>query len=289
MKTTSTTDQRKPRDAATHTPREHTGWGLARGPRRTPANERASMLHAGSGDRSIRRAAVVEGSALLVMTVLSIYAFAVAVGGLVVDGDAARTASNIAEAEGTFRIGVACFTLVALLDVVIAWAVRVLFAPVSEIVSSLAAAARVAYAAVLLVATGHLVVASQLLTGPEGRAGLATSELQAQGLLQIDAFNAVWNAGLALFGFHLLLVAYLVIRSSYVPTWVGVLLVPAGGGYIVDSFGSILLRDYSVSVAAFTFVGEALLMLWLLARGRRIRLRAPVLPGREAGAMVGGR
>ena len=228
---------------------------------------------AGSADQSIRRAGVIAGSALLVLTVLSIYAYVVAIGGLVVDGDAARTATNIAGAEGTFRIGVACFALVALLDVVVAWALRALFAPVSEIVSSLAAAARVAYAAVLLVATGHLVVASQLLTTPEGRAGFTTPELQAQGLLQIDAFNAVYQAGLALFGFHLLLLGYLVIRSSYVPTWVGVLLVPAGGGYIIDSLGSILLRDYSVSVAAVTFVGEALLMLWLLARGRRIRLR----------------
>ena len=229
--------------------------------------------HAGAGYRSVRRAGVVAGSALLLLTVLSIYAYVVVIGGLVVDGDAARTATNIAGAEGTFRIGVACFTLVALLDVVIAWALRVLFAPVSEIVSGLAAAARVAYAAVLLVATGHLVIAAQLLTGPEGRAGFTTPELQAQGLLQIDAFNAVYQAGLALFGFHLLLLGYLVIRSSYVPTWVGVLLVPAGGGYIIDSLGSILLRDYSVSVAAVTFVGEALLMLWLLARGRRIRLR----------------
>ena len=228
---------------------------------------------AGSGYQSIRRAGVIAGAALLVLTVLSIYAYVVVIGGLVVDGDAARTATNIAGAEGTFRIGVACFTLVALLDVVIAWALRVLFAPVSEIVSGLAAAARVAYAAVLLVATGHLVIAAQLLTGPEGRAGFTTPELQAQGLLQIDAFNAVYQAGLALFGFHLLLLGYLVIRSSYVPTWVGVLLVPAGGGYIIDSLSSILLRDYSVSVAAVTFVGEALLMLWLLARGRRIRLR----------------
>jgi hypothetical protein len=148
----------------------------------------------------------------------------------------------------------------------------VLFAPVSEIVSGLAAATRVAYAAVLVVATGHLVTASQLLTGPGGSAGFTTPELQAQGLLQIDAFNAVWDAGLVLFGFHLLLLGYLVIRSSYVPTWLGILLVPAGCAYLVDSFGSIVMRDYSANVAGFLFVGEALLMLWLLARSRRIRL-----------------
>jgi hypothetical protein len=226
-----------------------------------------------SGDQSLRRAAVIAGAALLGVTVLAAYAYGVAIGGLVVDGDAARTAGNIAGAESRFRIGVACFALVAVLDVVVAWALRVLFAPVSEIVSGLAAATRVAYAAVLLVATGHLVVASQLLSGSEGRVEFATSELQAQGLLQIDAFNAVWDAGLVLFGFHLLLLAYLVIRSSYVPTWLGIVLAAAGCGYLVDSFGSMLVRDYSVEVAAFTGFGEAFLLLWLLARGRRIRLR----------------
>ena len=239
------------------------------------------MLRAGLGDQALRRAGVIAGSALLGVTVFSIYAYVVAVGGVVVDGDAARTASNIAQAEGSFRIGVACFAVVALLDVVVAWALRVLFAPVSEIVSGLAAAARVAYAAVLLVATGHLVVASQLLTGPEGRAGFTTPELQAQGLLQIDAFNAVWQAGLALFGFHLVLLGYLVIRSSYVPTVLGILVVLAGIGYLIDSFGLMLVRDYSANVAGFLFVGEALLMLWLLVRGRRIRLRDESRPSSD--------
>lgn len=232
----------------------------------------AEATHVTAAVQRTRRAGAIAGSALLAVTVLAASAYVVAIGGLVVDGDAAKTASNIAENEGRFRFGVACFALVAILDVVVAWALRVLFDPVSEIVSGLAAAARVAYAALLLVATGHLVVASQLLTGPERGAGFSGPELQAQGLLQIDAFSAVWQAGLGLFGLHLLLLAYLVIRSSYVPTWLGVLLVAAGGGYLIDSFGSILVRDYSANVAGFLFVGEALLMVWLLVRGRRIRL-----------------
>jgi Domain of unknown function (DUF4386) len=139
-------------------------------------------------------------------------------------------------------------------------------------VSNLTAAVRVAYAAVFLVATAHLIVVSQLLMGNETRAGVTAAELEAQGLLQIDTFTAVWNTGLVLFGFDLLLLAYLAIRSSYVPTWLGILLVPAGCGYLIDSFGLIFVRGYSASVADFTFIGEALLMLWLLARSRRIRL-----------------
>jgi Domain of unknown function (DUF4386) len=230
------------------------------------------MPRNGSGDRLIRRAGAVAGFALLVVTVLSVFAFIVVIKGLIVHGDAAKTASNILDSETRFRIAVACFALVAVFDVIVAWALRVFFAPVSELVSNLAAAVRVAYAAVFLVATAHLIVVSQLLMGNETRAGFTASELTAQGLLQIDTFTAVWNAGLVLFGFDLLLLAYLAIRSSYVPTWLGILLVLSGCGYLIDSFGLIFVRDYSASVSDFTFIGEALFMLWLLARSRHVRL-----------------
>ena len=226
----------------------------------------------GVGDQAIRRAGIIAGSALLVVTVLSVFAFIVVIKGVVVDGDAARTASNILGSQDRFRIAVACLALVAVFDVILAWALRVFFAPVSKLISNLAATGRVAYAAVFLVATAHLIVVSQLLMGNETRSGVTTAELKAQGLLQIDTFTAVWNAGLVLFGFDLLLLAYLAIRSSYVPTWLGILLVPAGCGYVIDSFGLIFVRDYSASAANFTFIGEALFMLWLLVRSRHIRL-----------------
>ena len=51
-------------------------------------------------------------------------------------------------------------------------------------------------------------------------------------------------------------------------------LVVIGGGYLVDSFSALLVPGYSVNVAAFTFIGEALFMLWLLAKGRNVTLRA---------------
>jgi hypothetical protein len=40
--------------------------------------------------------------------------------------------------------------------------------------------------------------------------------------------------------------------------------VVAGGGYLVDGFGMILVPDYSWTVGTFAFVGEALLILALL-------------------------
>jgi hypothetical protein len=52
----------------------------------------------------------------------------------------------------------------------------------------------------------------------------------------------------------------------------------AGAGYLVDSFGALLFSDYALSVGAVTFVGEFLLMLWLLLRNRTVA--SPPLRGR---------
>ena len=40
----------------------------------------------------------------------------------------------------------------------------------------------------------------------------------------------------------------------------------AGGGYLADSFGMILVPDYALTISTFTFVGEALLIFWLFWR-----------------------
>ncbi len=59
---------------------------------------------------------------------------------------------------------------------------------------------------------------------------------------------------------------YLLFRSAHFPGFLGVLVIVAGGGYLVDSFGMILVPDYALTVGAFTFVGEALLIFWLFWR-----------------------
>ena len=47
----------------------------------------------------------------------------------------------------------------------------------------------------------------------------------------------------------------------------GVFLVLASVGYIVDGIGKTLSPSYSLNIAQFTFVGEVLLIFWLLWRG----------------------
>ena len=108
-------------------------------------------------NRSVRKACTTAGVGLLVMSVLSAFGYLVAVKGLVVPGNAARTAKNIAGHEGEFRFGILSLYLVAVLDVVVAWSLYRVFKPVSDALSRLAAWLRIAYAAVFMVAISQLV------------------------------------------------------------------------------------------------------------------------------------
>ena len=48
---------------------------------------------------------------------------------------------------------------------------------------------------------------------------------------------------------------------------IGALTAIAGIGYLIDAFGT-FLADYSLNVAMFTFIGELVLMAWLLLQAR---------------------
>jgi hypothetical protein len=221
-------------------------------------------------DRPVRDASITAGVGILLIAGLAGFGKFVAVDGLVASEDAARTATAILESAGLFRLGVAALFVVAALDVVVAWALYRVFAPMSTGISLLAAWFRLVYAGVLLVAVSHLIGVPRLIGDDRNLAAFDADQLQAQALLEIQAFDDVFGAGLLLFGLHLLVVGYLAYRSGRVPRLLAILLDVAGLGYVADSFGAILLPGSWTDISSFTFIGEFLLALWLVVRGRRL-------------------
>jgi hypothetical protein len=188
--------------------------------------------------------AAVAGIGLLVMTVLAGFGNFVVVEGLIVDGDAAATQANIAGSERMFHLGVLALYTVALLDVIVAWALYILFSPTDPRLSLLAGWLRLTYAAVFVAAIAHLAAT------------------------EIDSFRSLWNAGLLLFGASLVVVGILVRRSGWLPGWLGVLVGLSGVGYLIDSVLETLDAGL-FAVSSLTFVGEVLLALLLVARSAR--------------------
>ncbi len=213
-------------------------------------------------------AATTAGLALLAMTLVSAASFA-AYNTLVV-ADAARTAANIADHELVFRALTGGFLVVAVLDVVVAWALYHLLAPAGRPLAQLAAWLRVTYAAVFAAALSNLLIVARLLTDASLRAGFDPRQADAQAVASVHAFKDGWDAALVIFGLHLLVLGRIVLRSGYVPRTLGVLLMIASTGYLIDGLGRLLSRNYHANITAFTFVGEVLLMVWLLWKGRRL-------------------
>jgi len=216
---------------------------------------------------SLRTAAMVAGVGLLLMAILSPFAFLNVYQNIFVTGDAKATAENILALGNRFNIGISIFLVVAVLDIVVAWALYVLFKTVNKSLSLLAAWFRLAYAPIFALALTNLFSTSQLLSGANYLKVYSTDQIYAQIMLSVSAFKNGWDIGLVIFGLHLLVLGYLAFKSGFIPKWLGVLLVIAGVGYIVDSFGRFLLPSYTISLAQFTFIGEALLIFWLLWRG----------------------
>lgn len=226
----------------------------------------------GDGTRSLRAPSLAAGVGLLLMAALAGFGIFIAVEGLVTPGDPAATARDVLASEGVFRLGIASLVGVVVLDVVVAWGLFEVFAHVSAGLSRLAAWLRLVYAGVFLVAITELLGAVGILGGLDQLAGNA-DQLQVQALQRTAAFTDVWNAGLVLFGLHLLVVGYLAYRSADAPKLLGVLVGIAGMGYIVDSVAAVL--GTPTSFAALTFVGEVVLALWLVIWGRRITVSEP--------------
>ena len=208
------------------------------------------------------QASLVAGISLALMAVLGGWANFGALTPLVAVSDATRTAGNIAAAEPLFRAGVAAMILVALLDIIVAIALLVVFEPVNRGLAVTAAALRVAYAAGLAVALSQLVTVPALLDQP------------AEAMRAIEVYDATWQVSLILFAAHLLLLGFLGFRSGFLPRILGVLLVISGLGYLADGFGTVLVPDFSPTFALFTFVGEVALIFWLLISGRSLADRS---------------
>jgi len=220
---------------------------------------------------SLSNSAIIAGIGLILMAILAPIANFAILQKLIVSNDTAKTVSNIVSSEGLFRIGICFFLIVAILDIIVAWALYVFLKPVNKSLSLLAAWFRIVYATFLAVVLIYLLNVLQLLHGAEYLASFTTSQIQAQVMLSLNTFNLGWGFGLIIFGFHLLLLGYLVFRAGYMRRILGILLILASLGYLIDGFGKLLSADYNMNISMFTFIGEVILIFWLLIKGWKIK------------------
>jgi hypothetical protein len=176
---------------------------------------------------------------------------------LIVSGDAAATAGHILASEGLFRFGIVSDLIGQVFHILLVLALYELLKTVNK------------NQALLMVILGLVPVPIAMLNQLNQFAVLPL--LNSADYSQVMFFLNLHNQGVLIaqifWGLWLFPLGYLVFKSGYIPGILGVLLMIAGLGYLMDSFGKFLLPNYDLTISMFTFIGEVLFLLWILIKG----------------------
>ena len=221
---------------------------------------------------SLRKSALISGSSLIVMGLAAGYAYGYVHGNLIVLDDPHRTASNLNEARGLFGSGVLSWLIILVCDLLVAWNLYKYFFPVDKKASAITGVLRGLYSAVLAFAIYRLISAWQML--------FTTDQVVGDLMQRVQDFEKYWSLGLIVFGFHLLGLGYLSIKSKTVPVWMGWLLYIAGLCYSLLNGGKALVPQAADGLASAEMIlgvpmaiAELGLAVWLIRRGGRPKIK----------------
>ncbi|NHF59688.1 DUF4386 domain-containing protein [Flavobacteriaceae bacterium TP-CH-4] len=219
---------------------------------------------------ALRRAALIAGWGLFFMTLFALYAIYFIFQTLILPEEIEMTIENIRANELQFRIGIGCYLVVIVLDVLVAWALYVFLKPINRDISLLAAWFRLVYSGIYAVALTHYFNVLQLLDSTDYIPLLEMDGVKAKTMLSLQAFNDTWAIGFVFFGLHIAFLGYLAFKSAYVPKILGILLILAGLSYLIDYFARFLFPENPLPVSTYFGWGELIFMFWLLFKGSKI-------------------
>jgi len=214
-------------------------------------------------ETSLRFEARITGALYLLTILTGIFAQGFVSGSLVVDGDAAATATNILMHKSLFQLGFAVYLIEMACQIAITALFYNLLKPAGRSVSLVAA-----FLGSVIKTFSRLFFIAPLfiLGGAHYLSVFSAEQLQALALLFLKVNDRGAAIALVFFGFYALLMGYLIIRSTFLPRALGVLSIFGGLGWLSFLYLPLGYRLFPY-IAAFGLLGAASLILWLLVFG----------------------
>jgi hypothetical protein len=218
---------------------------------------------------STRQAALIAGWGYVIVFLLGIFANFFIFEKLINLKDASETFQQISNHQILFRVGIASWIVVIVCDTAVAWAMYLLFKPVHEAFALAAAWLRLVFVALFAGAFVHYFSVLHLLSADH--VSTNASSVQEQVLVFLQAQESSVHIAFVFFGLHVLAIGYLILKTVKAPRLLGFLLLAAGIGYLIDSFGNFISPAYANNEHAFLYTvalpaltSELTLMFWLL-------------------------
>jgi hypothetical protein len=220
---------------------------------------------------SLRKTARIAGFLYLILFVAAPFSMIYIPNNMIVPGDAWATANNIMASEGLFRLGIVGDSIIFLTEIVLVAILYVLLKQVSNTLSLVMAFSRLGEALILGINLLNHLFVLQLLSGAAYLTVFEPDQLNALVLLFLNAHNSGVLISELFFSLHLFFLGYLLFKSGYFPRILGILLICASAGYLIESFGNFLFPNYdeifSRVVLVLGVIGELPFMFWLLIKG----------------------
>jgi hypothetical protein len=188
--------------------------------------------------------------------------------GLIVKNDSAATANAIVAHERLFHLGVATGLIQTGFYIALTALFYVLFKPASRSVSLVAAFFGLVGCAIQASGSVFQFFALANLRNGGTVSIFSSDELsgRAVGMLFLKLNDQTGSVALVLFGVYCLLIGCLILRSIFLPRFLGVLMVLAGLGWLIFLYPPLAERLFGY-IAIIGITAEALLMLWMLVMG----------------------
>ncbi|MHA2061906.1 MAG: DUF4386 domain-containing protein [Candidatus Sifarchaeia archaeon] len=200
-------------------------------------------------DMSLNKIAIITGVAFLFMLFLGILGLPL-YQNLLVPGDETTSITNIMANLLLFRLGIASYLIILILDVIVAVGLYMVFKQVNKNLALLQMWLRLLYTAIALISLIVLV------------------------MLFINAYNIAQLIAYTFFIPHIFVLGILVFKSDFFPKPIGILVIIASFCYLILIYGEFLLPQnlYEASfliVILIAIIGEISVGIGLLWKGLR--------------------
>ncbi len=187
---------------------------------------------------------------------------------VVVPNDAAATAGNLVQNSLLVRLGFASYLVEALCDVGLAAILYALLRPVQRDLALLATFFRLIGTGGFAVAQLFRFAALPLAHHPIGLRGLSPGQLDSLALQSINLGQYGAIIFMMFYGTGFLLTGWVMLRASYLPKFLGVLMLITGAGFMSRTFLWVLAPAYASPFLLLPAVFAGLgLGLWLSLKG----------------------
>jgi sulfite exporter TauE/SafE len=209
-----------------------------------------------------RRIAIITGISLILMALIAIFSIGYAYTQFDNPEQSEFLKNNILQNRGLYQSMLLGILVIIILDFIVSYTLYKYFVGDHQKMSMVSGIIRAIYTLIFAVATYYLTK------------NLNTSELTNQiASSNYQKFQTIWNSGLVVFGFHIILIGWLMKLHRKIPKILWYITFVAGVSYVITSFLKVVSPDSEMvetlimALALPMTIGELGLAIWLWIKG----------------------